>query len=229
MSLQENITRIKVVYDALGNLAGQVVFVGGATVALYSTRPAGEVRPTEDVDIVIELAHYKGYAGVEEQLRAKGFVNDQESGVICRYRIQGVVVDVMPTEPSVIGFANRWYPQGFQTAMENQIDAGYTIRLFRPDYFIASKLEAFAGRGGGDGRTSTDFEDIVFVLNNRPGIWTEMKVAPPELKTYLQQIFSKLVAQETIYEWVSAHLDYAEQRRVTLIVGGMQAFAEENT
>ena len=45
MSLHQNITRIKVVYDALGDLAPDVVFVGGETVALYATRPTREVRP----------------------------------------------------------------------------------------------------------------------------------------------------------------------------------------
>lgn len=39
MSARENITRIKVVHDALQELAAEVVFVGGATVALYTDRP----------------------------------------------------------------------------------------------------------------------------------------------------------------------------------------------
>lgn len=58
MSMQQNITRIKVVNDALEELADEVVYVGGATVALYADRPAGESRPTDDVDILIELMHY---------------------------------------------------------------------------------------------------------------------------------------------------------------------------
>lgn len=228
MSYQQNITRIKVVNDALDELAEQVVFVGGATVALYATRPAVEVRPTEDVDIVIELFHYKGYAEIEEKLRAKGFTNDHESGVICRYIIQGIVVDVMPTDNTVLGFANRWYPEAYQAAIVHEIDADYRIKIFPPAYFIASKLEAFLDRGGGDGRLSTDFEDIVFVLNNRPEIWDEMNQAPISLKSYLQETFATLLAGEYVYEWVSAHLDYQEQRRVNLIIGGMQAFTNKS-
>jgi hypothetical protein len=56
---RENITRIKVVYDALEERANEVVFVGGATVALYADRPSGEARPTDDVDILMELMHYQ--------------------------------------------------------------------------------------------------------------------------------------------------------------------------
>lgn len=63
---RESITRIKVVYGALEELANEVVFVGGATVALYADRPSGEARPTDDVDILVELMHYRDYALEDE-------------------------------------------------------------------------------------------------------------------------------------------------------------------
>ncbi len=62
MSHQQNIERIKIVYDALEEIAAEVVFVGGATVSLYADRPAVEVRPTDDVDIMVEVAGYGEYA-----------------------------------------------------------------------------------------------------------------------------------------------------------------------
>ena len=71
-----NITRIKAVHNALGDLKDQIVFVGGATVALYSDRATYEVRPTDDVDILVEIYTRKQYAELEEQLRLKGFQND---------------------------------------------------------------------------------------------------------------------------------------------------------
>ncbi len=83
MSYLENLNNIKVIYRALEELSGKVVFVGGATVSLYADRPSTEVRPTKDVDILIELLQYKDYAAMEEDLRKKGFINDTESGVIC--------------------------------------------------------------------------------------------------------------------------------------------------
>lgn len=170
MSHIENIARIKAVYKALEELAGEVVFVGGATVSLYADRPAVEVRPTDDVDILVELMNYSGYAVIEEKLRSKGFANDVESGIICRYRIHGITVDVMPTGENILGFSNRWYPEGYRNAMVMNIYDNCNIRLLQPAWFIASKLEAFRGRGGNDGRMSTDFEDIVFMLNNRTSI-----------------------------------------------------------
>ena len=54
MSHQENITRIRAVRNALGDLKDDVVFVGGATVSLYTDRRTEDVRPTDDIDVVIE-------------------------------------------------------------------------------------------------------------------------------------------------------------------------------
>jgi hypothetical protein len=64
MSHRENITRIKAVYFPLEELSAAVVFVGGAVVSLYSTRPEVETRSTDDVDIVVEIARYKEYAAI---------------------------------------------------------------------------------------------------------------------------------------------------------------------
>lgn len=224
MSHLQNIARIKAVYSALEELGNEVVFVGGATVSLYTDRPSGGTRPTDDVDIVVELANYNGYADVEDKLRAKGFENDMESGVIGRYRVQGIVVDIMPTIDTVLGFANRWYPQGFEHAMEKDLGNDCTVQIFQPVHFIASKLEAFHDRGDGDGRMSQDFEDIVFVLNNRSSIWEELQQAPAELKSYLQEEFTTYLANDYFHEWISAHLDHAEAKRADFIIGGLEDF-----
>lgn len=224
MSHHQNITRIKAVCEALGEMTHSVLFVGGATVSLYTDRPAGEVRPTDDVDILVELVHYSGYAAIEEQLRKKGFVNDQESGIICRFKIRGIIVDVMPTSSTVLGFTNKWYEEGFSKPMEKQLNEGLIIKLLEPVYFLASKMEAFKGRGGGDGRMSSDFEDMVYLFNNRNAIWDEIEKSPAHLKAYLKNEFQKISQGNFLYEWVSTNLDYTEQKRTDFIVGGIEAF-----
>jgi len=224
MSHQANIARIRAVHNALEELADSVVYVGGATVSLYRDRPAAELRPTDDVDILLEIAKYGDYAALEERLRAKGFVNDIESGVICRYIIDGVIVDVMPTDESILGFSNAWYPEGFASAIQTNLGNGAMVKIFSPAYFIGSKLEAFNHRGKKDGRVSSDFEDIVYVLNNRNAIWDELDAAPLKLKSWLQREFRLLLETGLLYEWVGAHLEYEEQRRVNLITGGLEQF-----
>jgi predicted nucleotidyltransferase len=208
MSHQKNVLRIKAVHNALGSLRNDVVYVGGATVSLYAERMAEEVRPTDDVDILIELWTYKDYAVIEDQLRKMGFVNDNSSGVICRYTVQGITVDVMTTGKNVLGFANRWYADGYKNAFDYVIDKVHTVKIFTAPYFIASKLEAFKSPSREDnnnGIYSSDFEDIVFVFENRESIWDELQVAPDNVKTYLKAEFKKLLKNPLFEEWIDAH------------------------
>ncbi|QNL51927.1 hypothetical protein H8S90_10290 [Olivibacter sp. SDN3] len=227
MSHRENLLRIKAVYNALEELAEEVVFVGGATVSLYTDRIAEEVRPTDDIDILVELISYQGYADIEEKLRQKGFVNDWESGVICRYKVQGIVVDVMPTSDQILGFSNKWYIPGFSNAIAYTLDEEYIIKIFAPSYFLATKLEAFKNRGHRDGRTSTDFEDIVYFLNNRSSIWEELRNAETELKGYIANSFRDLLNNKYIDEWISVHLEYSEQERQYFILDSIRDFVAE--
>lgn len=107
MSHKTNTLRIKAVSNALEALNQKIVFVGGATISLYPDRPVFEVRPTDDVDVLIEILNYNERSILEDKLRLIGFAHDIESGVICRYRLQGIIVDVMPTDDPSIGFGNK--------------------------------------------------------------------------------------------------------------------------
>ncbi len=69
----KNVVRIKVLVEAFFKLKNKVVFVGGAVVKLYCDDPArGEIRPTEDVDVVVERANLGSYKTLEEDLRLIG-------------------------------------------------------------------------------------------------------------------------------------------------------------
>jgi predicted nucleotidyltransferase len=220
-----NITRIKAVSSALQKKELAVVFVGGATASLYADIDfREEVRPTDDVDVVVEIATYKNFYATEEKLRELGFKNDIESRIICRYKYQGLIVDIMPTEENVLGFSNKWYAAGFKQAIDFEIDKQCTVKIFTSAYFLASKLEAFKSRGNNDGRTSTDFEDIIFVLNTRSAIWQDLLDAPKDVNDYLKMEFNQLLANPYFDEWVSVHLNYTEQRRVNFIIGSIGEF-----
>ena len=228
MSHNINITRIKAVSNALEKLQTPVVFVGGATVSLYADIAFREaVRPTDDVDVLIEIVAYRDYAAIEERLRAIGFTNDTASKIICRYKYHGLIVDIMPTDGKVLGFSNKWYVSGFKQAIDFEIDKQHIVQIFPLSYFIASKLEAYKSRGKNDGRTSTDFEDIIFVLNNRKAIWQDLHNAEVPLRKYLQEEFTTLLNAEYFDEWVAAHLNFNELGRVNFIIGNLAAFVNE--
>lgn len=85
MSHTINISRIKEVKSALESLKDNFVFVGGATVSLYANRMAEEVRPTKDVDILVEIWSRWAFAELEAKVRQLGFVNDMTSKFLGRY------------------------------------------------------------------------------------------------------------------------------------------------
>ena len=170
MNHHTNLVRLRVVASALAEVNQKVVFIGGATVSLYADdSAASEPRPTDDVDVVVEVATYSEFSGhIEERLRQLGFTNDQESVVICRYKIHGLTVDIMPADADILGFSNRWYKDGITQAVVYQIDEQQSIRIFSAPYFIASKLEAYKSfRHGRDPRMNSDFEDIIYLFDNR--------------------------------------------------------------
>ncbi|MFL9484570.1 nucleotidyl transferase AbiEii/AbiGii toxin family protein [Chitinophagaceae bacterium LWZ2-11] len=227
MNHLNNILRIKAVHKALGSMRDEVVFVGGATVSLYADRIAEEVRPTEDVDILIELWAHKDYAAVEDKLREIGFVNNLESKIACRYIIQGITVDVMATGEKALGFSNKWYPTGFKNAFDYLIEDEYPVKIFTAPYFIATKLEAFkspARKDNNNGIYSSDFEDIVFVLENRSAIWEELQAAPQDVKNYLKEEFGRLLQKPVFEEWIDSHAGFGSPPATYYIMQKIEEF-----
>lgn len=219
-----NVVRIKAVANALNDLLEKVVFVGGATTSFYPDRQILEVRPTDDVDVIVEILSYKNRVELEKKLLKIGFTNDIESGIICRYKIKGVVVDIMPTNEPSIGFQNIWYPDGFTNSIEFEIEKDFRIRILSPAYFIATKLEAHKSRGNNDGRTSQDFEDIIFVLENRESIWNEMIDTDEKLSSYLKNEFKDLLDNPNIKEWISCHVERNNSNAINYIIENIYTF-----
>ena len=111
MSYHSNIESIVKVVTALGPLKDDVIFVGGATVSLYAMRPeAVTIRVTDDVDIAVEVVSRVVYDKLQLKLLELGFKNDKT--IICRFLLDGLIVDVMPTDAAILGFSNRWFKDG---------------------------------------------------------------------------------------------------------------------
>jgi hypothetical protein len=105
-----NVAQLEVVASHLGEaLRQQLVFVGGAVAGLLITDAAQPaIRPTEDVDLVAHVLARTDDYHLEQVLRAHSFAQDMRQGApICRWTIERVTVDVMPTLDDVLGFSNR--------------------------------------------------------------------------------------------------------------------------
>ena len=186
--------------DELTPFLEEIAFVGGATIVLWVTDPAApEPRPTKDVDVVVEVASRLAWHDFEDRLRAQGLRNDSSSQVICRW-IAGtgddeLLVDVMPTDASILGFENRWQRPALDHAQTVELPSGQAIRAITPPYLVATKLEAWNGRGRGDHLRSHDLEDVIKLVDGREEIVAEVAAAPDDLRSYLSSEIAALLNQ----------------------------------
>ena len=200
---------LALVAHGLRDLKDRVVFVGGATVDMYVTNLAGEpLRTTDDVDCVIAITSRVAYNELEEKLRALGFTHplDDPKAPICRWDFSGILVDVMPTDASVLGFTNRWYPEGVEHAEKRTLPDGLEVSVFTLPYFLASKIEAFLGRGKGDFYGSEDIEDIVAVIDGAEDAAGKVRGATDAVQAYIREQVAALIRNELFVQCVPGHL-----------------------
>ena len=173
--------------ERLGDIVGEVTFVGGATIALWIDDPgAPPVRVTDDVDVVCDVATYGAYARLGERLYGLGFRVEIGEPVTCRWRHvpTGLVIDVMPVDEAILGFTNQWYAAGIAAAVPRELPGGRVIRTFDPPHVVASKLAAWGGRGRGDLMTSVDAGDVFSLVNGRGALVEEIAGSSPDLVAY---------------------------------------------
>jgi len=213
-----NLGMIRHVAQRLGDLRDRVVFVGGCATGLFLTDPAmPDVRVTQDVDVIVEICSRRAYYRLEKELRGKGFKQDMGEGApVCRWRIDQIKMDVMPTQSDILGFTNRWYLPAIKHSISVELEDAVTIRLVAPAYFLATKIEAVQGRGGGDYMASHDLEDIITVMDGRPEIVSEISASSNDLKSFLSVAFREYLSKDEFLESIPGHLppDRASQARL---------------
>lgn len=217
-----NIEILTLAVQRLGPLTEELVFLGGCAAGLLITDPAAPpIRATKDVDTIVELSSRGDYHRLGEQLRARGFSEDSSDGApICRWRADALLLDVMPTDPQLLGFGNHWYLPALHTATLHTLPSGHSLRVVTAPYFLATKLEAFDGRGGDDYLLSHDIEDLVAVLDGRPELLHEIEHDPTELRLYLAERFQTLGGDRRFVDAMAGHLpaDAASQQRLPALI-----------
>jgi len=134
----------------------------------------------------------------------------------------------MPTNDPSIGFSNMWYQEGFENSVDHKIDEQCIVKILDVPYFLATKIEAFKGRGKNDGRTSQDFEDIVFVLENRENIWQEINALEGDICTYLKNEFRELLNNKFLDEWIGSHVERTSPPATYVILDEIKKFVSGN-
>lgn len=227
LSSDPNLPFLVLTAQALGDLCDSLVFVGGCATGLLLTTPRAQaIRATQDVDVVAPAVSSADYRAMERKIESRGFKHDlSPEAPICRWVMQGVALDLMPSKPGILGFHNRWYPLAVETASKVVLPKEIEIRLISAPVFIATKFEAFRGRGNNDFLVSHDLEDIITVIDGRPELFQEIEQADDELRRFIAGEIRNLLEDDAFLVALPGHLpgDAASQARLPELVRRLRA------
>lgn len=210
-------------------LLGELVFVGGTVTGLLITdEAAASPRTTLDVDAIAEITSYAEYAAFGDRLRALGFQEDTSEGApLCRWVHHGTTLDVMPLDEKILGFSNRWYRAAMESSVTERLSDDLEIRIVTGPFFVATKLEAFKGRGKGDFFGSHDLEDLISVVDGRPALVAEVQAEAANLRAYLRAEIKGLLATSGFLDALPGYLlpDPASQSRIHIVLRCLEELA----
>ncbi len=217
-----NIEMLRKAVINLDNLVSELIFVGGCTTGLFITdEGAAEIRTTDDVDTIVEATSYAEYVEFSEKLQNIGFrVDTRQDAPLCRWVKEDTILDVMPLDEKILGFTNKWYKPAVLTAEDYEIFLGTKIRVVTPPYFIATKLEAFRGRGKGDYLASHDLEDIMTVIDGRIEIVDEILISPEDVRLNIAFQLETMLKNQRFMDALPGYLspDNASQGRLGMLI-----------
>lgn len=127
---------------------------------------------------------------------------------------------VMPTDEAILTFGNRWYKEAIIEPISHQLAENLIVKSVTAPYFLATKIEAFNGRGKKDFLASHDFEDIINVISGRKEIAEEVSMANQTLRKHLKKFFAKIIKNDEFLTALPAHIHEGpatEQRLETVI------------
>jgi hypothetical protein len=218
-----NLDLFRSVVFELGELADEFVFVGGCTVGLFITDEGSEyIRPTQDVDGIVEVSTYSQYVDFGNRLRQLGFRSD---GPTCRWMKHDMILDVLPIDEKILGFRNKWYKDAVDACETRAISVDKNVRVVSPAYFIATKLEAFLDRGKNDFLSSHDLEDVITVVNGREELIDELRNSPADVRSYVGELIASLLNDQDFMDSLPGHLN-PDVGRVSLVISRLEGIAK---
>lgn len=227
---------LQMLEDAVRKLAPfleEIVFVGGVTLGLLiSDEAASPIRGTTDVDVIADIVTYADYIAFSERLRQAHFTED--IGLTCRWHNGALVLDVLALKKEVLGFTNIWYEPALRHAFTVTLPGGQAIRVITAPFFLATKMEAFRGRGRMDFQASHDLEDFVAVVEGRDTLLQEIAASPVALRNYLAEAAKTLLAESRFLDVLPGFVLDDErvplvQERLALIAVGISGGSRKSS
>jgi len=199
---------MRLVAQELESVGLSFAFVGGCAVWLLVDRPdLTDFRPTEDVDVIIEVITLGELYKLEEQLRAAGFQHDTSEGApICRWIVKGCRVDIMPIDSRELGMNSQWFREAFESAQLVTLNRELEAKVITPPLFLATKLTAFQDRGHSDLYGSHDIEDVVTITDGCKNIVEDVANSSADVRKFIANGFSALMQHADFDDALFGHL-----------------------
>ena len=89
---------------------------------------------------------------------------------------------------------------------------GLSIKRLTPELFLATKLEAYLGRGQGDLLGSRDLEDILLVVDGRPEIVEEVLAADGDVRQFIADEIAALLGNRDFDHFLEGNIREPEGR-----------------
>jgi len=219
------LTKVAMALDE--TLLQKTAFVGGCTTGLLVTDEFSRqgVRFTDDVDLIVDVIGRAGWYQLRGRLIDSGFTESMDDEISCRLRLGQLKVDFMPENEAVLGFTNRWYRDALETAVPYKLQDNLIINIVSPPCFIATKLEAYKGRGNNDPISSHDIEDLLTLFDGRPELTAEIISAPKALSSYISEELRALLARSE-FEYALQSAAGNDQQRERLLHQRVTQIAE---
>lgn len=110
----------------------------------------------------------------------------------------------MPSDDSPVGITNSWYKPGFSSLQQIEVE-NTSVQILSVAYFLATKLEAFHDRGG-DYRSSHDFEDVIYIIDNRTTIVEDIRHADSSVVNYIKAELKKVIDSPYAEEYIRTQI-----------------------
>jgi hypothetical protein len=202
------------------------VFTGGGIVSLLLTDPAAPPPSrTKDVDLVLEIASYAEFAGMEMALRSAGFTQTwMDNAPIVAWRWKGVRVDFLPHKPIELMQTNRWFPFLIEDAERVEVMTGQFAWRASAPCFLATKFEAFFSRGRGDYVMSKDIEDIIAIVDGRPELVNEIQICALDVRGFVAESCRDLLAERRFMDCLPQIVP--DDAREMVVTGRLKGLAD---
>jgi len=183
-----NLACLRQAAERMGPLREEVIFLGGTVLPLLvNGSTALKIRKSKDVDLLADFQSKNEIYAFEDELWERGF-KKKSTGAVCRWVLDDIRIDILPADPDVVGFNNRWCREAMSAFLRVDLGRNLVIKIIGAPWFLAAKFNAFYRRGEGDYAGSYDIYDMLVLFAGRPELEREIaESAGMDLRVFLAQ------------------------------------------